>query len=84
MGCVSPPTGAARCVVPCDGRLGGECSEPRQAPVVQCDAVHWGGCVVERRGRIRGQLLGGAGSNDGGGRRRRDVVKTLVLAREGG
>jgi hypothetical protein len=48
--CVSPPTGAARwwwCLAT-ESRRVVECAEPKQAPVVQCDAVHGESRVVER------------------------------------
>ena len=53
-----------------------ECLEPKQAAVVQCDAVHGRSRVVERRAKDMGGVAGAAGSNDGSGRRQRDVVKT--------
>ena len=51
---------------------------PKQAPDVQWDAVRGGSRVVERwaRGWAVLRLLGAAGSDDGSGRRQRDVVKT--------
>lgn len=50
------------------------CSEPKQAPVVQCDAER-GGNRVEERWWGRSGWCAVAGRNDGSWGRQRDVVK---------